>query len=208
MPIMPLPSRHIPNPRQTSALVGLVLWSALGGPAQAEKADRAKPMEVLADRSGTADLRNQVSRFSGSVVITQGTMVIKADRVEIRQTADGYHAGTAWGASGAPVSYRQKRDGSAEFVEGQADRVEFDGKSEIMRFIGSAVVRRLRGGEAVDEVTGSLITWNHAEELFTVQGGTATAANPGGRVRAVLAPSPAASDAAGRGVRAAPEGRP
>jgi lipopolysaccharide export system protein LptA len=165
------------------------------GPARAEKADRNKPMEVLADKSGTADLQNQVSRFSGNVLITQGTMVIKADRVEIRQTPDGYHVGTAWGAAGAPVSYRQKRDGVNEFVEGSAERVEFDGRAEVLRFIGNGVVRRLRGTEPVDEITGSLITWNHGSELFSVQGGTPSANNPNGRVRAVLGPRPAASAA-------------
>ena len=173
--------------------------------AVAEKADRNKPMEVQADKSGTADLQNQVSRFSGNVVITQGTMVIKADRVEIRLPPDGYHVGTAWGAAGAPVSYRQKRDGVNEFVEGVAERVEFDGRAEVLRFIGSGVVRRLRGNETVDEITGALITWNHAAELFSVQGGTPTTANPEGRVRAVLSPRP--GSAATRPAPAASEPR-
>lgn len=171
------------------------LCCAMAAPALAEKADRSKPMEVLADKSGTADLQNQVSRFSGNVVITQGTMTIKADRVEIRQTPDGFHVGTAWGTAGAPVSYRQKRDGVDEFVEGRAERVEFDGRAEVLRFIGTGVVRRLRDGQTVDEITGALITWNHASELFSVQGGSPTAANPEGRVRAVLGPRPPAAAA-------------
>ena len=192
-----------------SRLVSALLLCALTGPVLAEKADRVKPMEVLADKSGTADLQNQVSRFSGNVVITQGTMVIKADRVEIRQTPDGFHVGTAWGAAGAPVSYRQKRDGVPEFVEGVADRVEFDGRAEVLRFIGNGVVRRLRGTETVDEITGTLITWNHGSEQFSVQGGTPTTANPSGRVRAVLSPRPgsAAAESASRPAIGRPEPR-
>jgi lipopolysaccharide export system protein LptA len=190
----PLPLRH------RWLALGLLALTLAAGPAVAEKADRGKPMEVQADKSGTADLQSQVSRFSGNVVITQGTMVIKADRVEIRQTPDGYHQATAWGASGAPVSYRQKRDGVDEHVEGVADRVEYDGKAEVLRFIGNSVVRRLRGKEMVDEITGSLITWNHAAEQFSVQGGTPTASSPSGRVRAVLGPRPAA-EAASRPAR-------
>ena len=77
-----------------------LLLVVVAAPAAAEKADRGKPMEILADKSGSADLKNQVSRFSGNVVITQGTMVITADRVEVRQTPDGYHTGTAWGLRG------------------------------------------------------------------------------------------------------------
>lgn len=180
----------------------LLLLAALALPVAAEKADRSKPMEVAADQSGTADLKNQVSRFNGNVVITQGTMVIKADRVEIRQTPDGYHAGTAWGSASAPVSYRQKRDNVDEYVEGLGERVEFDGKTEVLRFIGNGVVRRLRGREVIDEITGALITWNHAAEQFAVQGGSPTAASPSGRARAVFTPPPgsaAASAGAGRG---------
>jgi lipopolysaccharide export system protein LptA len=188
--------------RSASLVLAVLLCTAL--PLHAEKADRLKPMEVLADKSGTADLQNQISRFSGNVVITQGTMVIKADRVEIRQTPDGFHTGTAWGTAAAPVTYRQKRDGVDEVVQGVAERVEFDGKREVLRFLGSALVRRLRGTETVDEITGALITWNHASELFTVEGGNASPGNPEGRVRAVLGPrssapaAPASQPAAGR----------
>lgn len=178
------------------------------GPARAEKADRTKPIEIQADTSGTADLLHQVSRFSGHVVITQGTMVIKADRVEIRQTPDGFHLATAWGNASTPVSYRQKRDGLDETIEGQADRVEYDGKNEVLRFIGHGLVRRVQGTRTLDEITGALITWNHAAEQFSVQGavnastgssGSTGAANAASgadnRVRAVLSPRAAAGSA-------------
>lgn len=217
MPTMPT---RTPSSLQAALASGLVLLG-LGLlvtplPAQAEKADRAKPMELLADKSGTADLQNQVTRLSGNVVITQGTLRIKADRVEVRQTPDGFHVGTAWGTAGTPVSYRQKRDGLDEFVEGLAERVEFDGKTEVLRFIGSGVVRRLRGSVVVDEITGALIVWNHATEQFSVQGGTASASssangasNAAGRVRAVLTPPPgsAAAESGSKPARAASEPR-
>ena len=183
------------------ALAALALLGP-ASPAWAEKADRGKPMEVLADKSGTADLKNQVSRFTGNVVITQGTLVIKADRVEVRQTTDGFYAGTAWGTAGTPVTYRQKRDGLEEWVEGAADRVEFDGKTEVLKLIGNGVARRLRGKEVVDEITGTLITWNHAAEEFSVQGGTtATSSGTTPRARMVFTPPPgsAAASAAGTG---------
>lgn len=173
-----------------------VLWStlalfaaaALPGAVRAERADRDKPMEIVADRSSTVDLANQVGRFNGNVVITQGTMSLRADRVEVRETPDGYRSGTAWGSPTAQVIYRQKRDGVNEYVEGQADRVEFDGRSEVLRFVGKALVRRIAGGTTLDEITGELITWNHGAEQFSVQSGTPGTNSPDGRVRAVLAP--------------------
>ena len=77
------------------ALLLAVALCAPTAPALAEKADRGKPMEVLADKSGSADLQNQVSRFSGNVIINQGTMTIKADRVEIRSWIEARWARTS-----------------------------------------------------------------------------------------------------------------
>ena len=173
-----------------------LLLLALLQPALAERADRTKPMTLESDKPCTVDLARQVSVCSGNVVIAQGTLVIRADRVELRETSDGYRSGTAWGAAGQPVRYRQKRDGSDEHLEGVSERMEFDGRSETLRLIGSAAVRRMRGSETVDEITGALITWNQNAELFSVQGGSPSADNPSGRVRAVLSPRAGAASAA------------
>ncbi len=183
------------------AALPLVLASAfLAAPVRAEKADRNQAMVVEADKPGTVDLQRQIVVFNGNVSITQGTMVIRAERVELREMPDGYRAATALGGAGKQASYRQKRDNVNEYVEGVADRIEFDGRADTLRFVGNGVVRRLRGSTVADEITGSLITWDNTAELFSVQGGAPTAANPGGRVRAVLSPraEPAASAPAQR----------
>lgn len=164
-------------------------------PARAEKADRNKPMVLEADRSGSMDLQRQVFVYDGNAVITQGTMVMRADRVEVRQTPDGFYAGQAIGSPGKPATWRQRRDGGEEFVEGSANRIDFDGRADTLRFIGNSAVRRLRDGVVADEITGGTIVWDNLAEVFRVEGGASTAVNPSGRVRAVLAPrvDPAAS---------------
>ncbi len=160
----------------------------VAGSVAAEKADRSKPMSVEADKPGIVDLARQVVVFNGNVVIAQGTLQIRAERIEVRELADGFRAAVATGAAGKPASFRQKRDGVDETLEGLADRIEYDARSETLRFLGNASVRRLRAGSVVDEILGTQITWNSAGEQFTVQGGTPTAGNPSGRVRAVLGP--------------------
>ena len=174
-----------------SALV-LALCAAAAVPVQAEKADRSKPIVVEADRDGVLDLQRRVVTYAGNAVVTQGTMVLRAERIEMRETADGYRAASAIGSAGKPASWRQKRDGVDEVVEGAADRIEFDGRSDTLRFIGNGAVRRLRGGVVADEITGGAILWDNTAEVFRVEGGAATAANPSGRVRAVLSPRPEA----------------
>ena len=166
-------------------------------PALAEKADRFKELTVEADAPSRGDLLNQVFVFNGNVVVTKGTMIIRAARIEVRETPDGYHTAVAFGTSAQHATFRQKRDAPDEWIEGDAERLEYDGKSDVIRFVKNATVRRLRGANAADELTGNLVTYDSATEVFNVSGGAqATPANPGGRVRAVLAPKEGSAAAA------------
>lgn len=181
--------------------VGLLALGAALGPAHAEKADRLAKMEVESDQPGKVDLQNQIVVFNGNVVVRKGTMVIRAARIEVRESTDGYQTALASGTASQLASFRQKREGVDEHIEGEALRLEYDSKSDTIRFVDRAAVRRLRGSEVADEVTGALITYDNTAELFTVAGGAtaATPANPTGRVRAVLSPrpgTPAAAEAA------------
>jgi lipopolysaccharide export system protein LptA len=172
------------------AALASAFWAA---PAQAEKADRSKPMVVEADRSGTVDLQRQILVYDGNAVATQGTMQLRAERIEVRSLGEGHRTATAQGAAGKLASWRQKRDGLDETVEGSAERIEFDSRSDTLRLVGASTVRRLRAGAVADEITGAVIIWDNNAELFKVEGGASTAANPGGRVRTILSPRPEAA---------------
>ena len=179
------------NPRLTLCL----LICAFGlAPAQAEKADRSKPLTIEADQPGTVDLLKQVVVFNGNVVMAQGTMAIRAERVEVRERPDGYRNATAQGSAGKPAAFRQKRDGVDETIEGSADRIEYESRGDVVRFTGNAQVRRLRGTTPADEISGNVITYDNANETFSVQGAAAVpgaASAPGsGRVRVVITPKP------------------
>jgi len=175
------------TPRLRS-LCAILALGAFVGAAVAEKADRGKQMVIEAERSGVLDMQRQVLVYAGNVVVSQGTLVLRADRIEIREMSDGYRAATAIGSADKPASYKQKRDGVDEMVEGAAERIEFDGRTETLRFVGNGAVRRLRAGVLADEITGALIVWDASAEVFSVQGGNASPSNPSGRVRAVLSP--------------------
>lgn len=178
----------------------VVLLAACGltasPPSQAEKADRSKPMVVEADRDAVLDLQRQVLVYTGNVVISQGTMILRAERLEMRTLPDGYRAASALGSASKPATWRQRRDGVDETVEGKADRIEFDGRADTLRFIGNGSVRRLRGGAVADEITGASILWDNTSEVFKVEGGAPTPTNPTGRVRAVMSPRAEASASA------------
>lgn len=201
---------NAPNltPRLRLAAAAALLACLLPAPAWAEKADRFKPLNVEADQPGRIDLLKQYVEFNGNVVVTKGTMAIRASRIEVRESPDGYHSAIAFGSPNKPATFRQKRDGVDEYIEGEAERLEYDGRTDTIRFVNNAAVRRTRGGGTADEITGNLVTYDGVTEVFSVSGGAAaTPANPGGRVRAVLAPregSAAAAEAASAASAAAP----
>ena len=161
------------------------------GALHAETADRDKPMHAEADALRYDDAK-QLSVFTGNVVITKGTIVIRGDRVEVRQDPQGNQFGVVTGSASAPAFFRQKREGLDEYIEGVADRIDYNGQTDTVRFEQRAVMRRYRGATLADETAGSLIVYNNVTETFTVDGGPAsrTASNPSGRVRAMLTPTP------------------
>jgi lipopolysaccharide export system protein LptA len=179
-----------PHPLVSSLFVALVaaVLTLATDKAQAEKADRLKPLNVEADQPSNLDLQKKVVVFNGNVVITKGTLVMRAAKVEVRETPDGYQAATATGSAGKPATFRQKRDGVDEYIEGQAERLEYDSKTDTVRFVNAAVVRRLRGTAVADEITGSVVSYDASSEIFSVSGGAPNANGAGGRVRAVLTP--------------------
>lgn len=178
-------NRHAePAARRLSGLMLGVLLCVVVVNLHAERADRDKPVTLEADKVEIDDQKKEAT-FTGNVTLTQGTMMIKGDRIVVKQDASGFQFGVAYGS---PAYFRQKREGVDEYIEGYAQRLEYDGKAEKVEMFTSA---RLQRGP--DEVRGDYISYNAATEFFQVVGGGKSAATPGnpqGRVRAIIQPKP------------------
>jgi lipopolysaccharide export system protein LptA len=176
-------------------IAGLSLGVAF--PAAAETADRNKPMNAEADALRYDDLK-QSSVFTGNVVITKGTTIIRGERVDVNQDPEGYQQAVAIAAPGKLAFYRTKREAVDEYIEGEGERIEYDSRADTVKFIGRAVMRRYTGATLSDETTGGLIVYNNLTDVFTVDSGAKNraAANPSGRVRAMLSPRAAVPSAA------------
>jgi len=187
---------RLPSSFSSLCLAGFVLaLAALGaGSARAEKADRGKPFVFASDKGGRVDVVNQRTEFIGNVVLTKGSLLLRAERVDVRETSDGFHQAYASGATGKPVSFRQARDVPGEAIEGVADSLEYDTRSDTVRFLGNAVVRRTRGAQVADEVTGAVIVYDNRTEVFTLEGGSSSP-HPTGRARVVMMPRVPAGEA-------------
>jgi len=160
--------------------------SLLAMPSHAEKADRDKPINIEADTVTLDDIK-KTSVYAGNVIFSQGTLMLRADRVQATQNAAGLDRVSA---VGRPVTFRQKLDDSEEYIEGFSDRIEFDNTSGQLELIGQA---RLRRGS--DELRGAQISYNANTEFYKVIG-QANAKTPAGRVRAVIRPKPRAGQPA------------
>lgn len=188
-------ARFVPYMKnQFAVLLAAALCILSCRPVLAEKADRNKPMNVEADALRYDDL-NQTSVFTGRVVVSKGTILIRGAKVNVRQDPEGYQYGVVTAEPGKLAYYRQKREGLDEYIEGEGEVIEYDGKADRVKFIKRAELRRLRGATVADEMTGALITYDNSNDVFTVDGGPAGTAPgaPGGRIRATLAPRGPAS---------------
>lgn len=165
--------------------LSLLLIGVLPLPAIAERADRDKPVDLEADKVSVDDAQ-KVLIFEGNVVLTQGTLVIRASRLVVVQDKAGFQKGTA---TGKPARFKQKREGLESYIEGEAERIEHDTRNDRTEFFINARVKS--GG---DDVSGNYIAFDGLTERYLVTGtpkttpGTTTAPAGDTRVRATLQP--------------------
>src|SRR5687768_494654 len=155
----------------------------------AEKADRDKPTQVEANRMSADDAR-RLNIFEGDVVVTKGTMRLTADRLVVRQDAEGFQFATA---TGRPARFRQRQDakpGEKEgiWIDGEALRIELDDRNQKIELFEAARVSR--GG---DEVAGDYIFVDQRSDFYQVSSGKNPAAK--GRVKAVIQPKAPSAEA-------------
>jgi lipopolysaccharide export system protein LptA len=176
--------------RRRHAVV-LVALAVAALPALAEQGDRDKPINYSAD-TGDVNYQTKIGALRGNVIITQGTMTIRADRIDFKQNPDNSVSATAYGN---PVTFRQKQDGKDEYFEGYAQRAEYDGTKTLLELYDNAMLRR-----GQDEIRSNYISYNSTTEQFKAEGRVASqgapAESPGARVRGVFQPK---SDALPKG---------
>ena len=170
----------------------VLLLLVLAGPALAEKADRDKPTQVEANKMSADDAR-RLNIFEGDVVVTKGTIRLTAEKLIVRQDAEGFQLATA---TGKPAKFRQRQDakpGEKEgiWVEGEALRIELDDKNQKIELFDKARVNR--GG---DEVAGDYIFVDQRADFYQVSSGKGGEKH--GRVKAVIQSKPPAGAPAGK----------
>ena len=165
--------------RLTFALLGALLLAS--GPALAERADKEKPINLEADKVTVDDIKG-VQILEGNVILTQGTMMIHADRIVVTEDQYGFHHGTAFGGPNGLAHFRQKRDDSDAWIEGEAERIEYDTRTEVAELFHRAWVKN---GE--DQIHGDYIWYDATSQRYLATKGDTGLKQPT-RVRAMIQP--------------------
>jgi len=154
----------------------------------AEKADRDKPMNIEADALKHDD-QQQLTIFSGKVLMSKGSLVLKAAYMEVKQDGQGHQMAKLSATPGERIFFRQKREGLDEFMEGEAETALYNSQADTITLTGRAELRMLRGAMVADRIQGQQIVMNNTTEVFTVDGKANTTVGSGGqRVKATLTP--------------------
>ena len=181
-PFPSLPTRCL---RHAATLAAVLCFLAAGPEAFAERADKDKAAVIQADRGNNDDL-NQIHVYTGDVVLTKGTIILRADQLTLKQDPEGYNFGIAVSTQPGKLAYfKQKREGVDEFIEGQAERIEYDEKTDTVHLINRAIVKRLVAGRDADESRGDRIDYNSRTEGYSVQ---SNGASKVGRTTTILQP--------------------
>jgi lipopolysaccharide export system protein LptA len=164
----------------------------------AERADKEKAALIDANHNSNDDLNN-TSVYTGDVVLTKGTIILRADQLTVRQDPEGYNLGVAIATQPGRLAYfKQKREGVDEYIEGRAERIEYDEKADTVKLFNHAIVKRLVAGRDSDESHGDRIDYNLRTEIYDVDSnGGRGAGSKENRTRTILQPKirPGASTA-------------
>ena len=191
-------------------VIAAAFLSLLSLSAHAERADSLKQAVIDFD-SLDVDEVTQTRILTGNVILTRGTLTLKSDRALLKESPEGFMTVTLTSGPGRVATFRQKRDGGPDlWMEGQAERIEYDERQELVKLFSKAVVKQLENGRLTNELDGAYISYDSRREVATVRNDASGESRVGGgRGTLIIAPrrtAPAAAPAAP--APAAPAARP
>lgn len=166
----------------------MLLLAAAG--AHAEKADANKPTKIDYDDLQIDDVK-QIKTLIGNVVLTRGTLLMKSPKAVVTTDPEGYNFVVLTSTPGTLSTFRQKRDGAGDqWIEGEAERIEYSDKTDLVKLFSKARVRQLEGPRMTSEVNSEFISYDSRTEHFDVKNNVSGVSKPGaGRGTMVIQPT-------------------
>ncbi len=152
------------------------LLMALPFSALALKNDTNQPIDIDSENQ-SLDMENNVVTFTDNVVITQGSILIKAQKVVITRAPEKSGKKDIVEAFGNPVTFHQILD-NGKPVDGQANKVRYDLSTEFLTLSGNAKLKQFDSS-----IVGNIITYDVKKQHLKARSGGK------GRVKTVLIPN-------------------
>jgi len=145
----------------TAALAALIISLCFSTITHAKKSDLSQAIDVSADRSEYDEIKG-IQSLIGNVEIRQGTMLIKAAKIEIYLKDNRLNRieGT-----GNPISFEQKNEAD-ELVKGKADSISYDATSGTLVLIGNATLSQPR-----QQLESQRIVFDSTKQKVSAEGG-------------------------------------
>jgi len=148
-----------------SLTIGLGLFAIS---AHAEKADKDKPIALSSDKVQFDDVK-QIYHLERNVLLIKGSLIIRGEKAEVKIDLEGYQYVTIFAKPGELASLRQKRDtGLNDFIEGFAEWIEYDGKTDIAILHKQARMNQISGTRVTDQLNGDKIHYDGNVEKYNV----------------------------------------
>ena len=148
-----------------SLTIGLGLFAIS---AHAEKADKDKPIALSSDKAQFDDVK-QIYHLERNVLLIKGSLIIRGEKAEVKIDPEGYQFVTIFAKPGELASLRQKRDtGLNDFIEGFAEWIEYDGKTDIAILHKQARMNQISGTRVTDQLNGDKIHYDGNVEKYNV----------------------------------------
>ena len=136
----------------------------------AKSSDRNQAMTIDSGSQSANMEGNGKTVLGGGVVVTQGTLELRSAAAEIYM-ADGEVSRSVF--TGKQVKMKQQMD-DGTWMDAQADRVEYDMKTETITFIGNYTVKSDRGSNSGQRM------------VYNTKSGNMQSGGDGTRVRTVI----------------------
>ncbi len=129
--------------------------------AHAAKSDFSQPIDVKADRSEYSE-KNGKQTLSGNVEIRQGTMVIKADEIDVSLKDNKLNVITG---KGNPISFEQENE-QGELVTGSCQNIIYDATKGVLTLLGNANLSQPK-----QQLRSEKIVFNSINQTVIAEGG-------------------------------------
>lgn len=148
--------------RTFTALLAGAFISIVSTHALALKSDRDQPADIEADDI-EFDFQKGVRTYTSNVLVIQGTLRLKADKL-VGIYKDGELVEAT--ASGSLARFKQRPDDKPEDVEGWAKKIIVDQQANTLTLIGKAALK-----QGIDTARGETIIYNMATDKLQIKGG-------------------------------------